>query len=276
MNIRVLSILLLIITGIPVVLQQLSENQKHYAVLNSFQTLDALNSEINDRLLRTYSGLDKNYDALSRISGEIEDQLAYLTRLKAQDDSDLSENFDRYNQANEVRNDLLENFKSHNSVLKNSRKYAPVAVEELLNKNRNDLSISLQAQLSELKIALLDYSLNGGQIAKINLKINLKDLKHVQDELPLLTQQDLSKVINHTRVILREQVLVQRYLQKTINANTGRILVDAIRDAQQAVEQIEHSIATAQTTLFIYLGFMLTFLLWIGAGFIGQKRPVSI
>ncbi len=276
MNIRVLSILLLIIAGIPVVLQQLSENQKHYAVLNTLQTLDALNSEINDRLLRTYSGLDKNYDALSRVSGEIEDQLAHLIRLKAQDDSALSGNFDRYNQANEVRNDLLENFKSHNSVLRNSRRYAPVAVEELLNKNRNNLSISLRTQLSELKVALLDYSLNGGQIAKINLKINLKDLKNVQDMLPILTQQDLSKVINHTHVIIREQALVQRYLQKTINANTGRILVDATRDALQAVEQIENSIATARTTFFIYLGFMLTFLLWIGAGFIGQKRSVTI
>ena len=97
--------------------------------------IDNLDSSINELSLRSRANLDSNYDMLVRSTVTLErtvSELAdsYFNSSKIAG-SLLESRFNNFLNTVEIKTDQVENFKSHNSVLRNSEKYTPMVGAQL-------------------------------------------------------------------------------------------------------------------------------------------------
>jgi len=91
--------------------------------------IDNLDSSVNELSLRSRANLDNNYDMLVRDTASLQATISklsddYLSHRNIQG-SLLEARFQKFRDSMVVKADQVENFKSANSVLRNSEKYTP-------------------------------------------------------------------------------------------------------------------------------------------------------
>lgn len=123
-------------------------NQIRQEVSERLLRIDNLDSSVNEFALRSRVNIDNNYDELVRVTLLLDREIRNLDTDFFSDSQFegtlLAGHFMQLKSALEAKNDLIENFKSHNSVLRNSEKYAPLVGRELMfvaeDRNLNDIA----------------------------------------------------------------------------------------------------------------------------------------
>ncbi|WP_281645902.1 DAHL domain-containing protein [Parendozoicomonas sp. Alg238-R29] len=273
MNIKTVLLSLGVLISIPALWLHWSFGDSHAEDLRELQMtvddLDRIGSEINSLALRARFNIDKNYDKLSSATlaaGQLLSQLqVWHKRLYEQGETTLVAQLGSYLEAWEIRLDTLENFKSHNSVLRNSSRYAPEAAEELRWSARRADVVLPGISLDSIRANLLEYAITNSRVLKINLNLSLQDLAHMEDQLPGAIQSQLQRFHNHVSVVLDKQETTQRYLNKVISggsAQPGSIKgsiadrISALEDRQQQRDNIIAAYILLMTLgLLIVLGY---------------------
>lgn len=193
--------------------------------------IDGLNADISELALRNRYNLDANYDNLTQATtsfdqaiDEIENN--YFTSSETSDTSLLKRSFSQLKNEVEIKNDLIEKFKSHNSVLRNSEKYAPAAGQNLiLIANENNVS-GAEELISSIVKEMLEYSLLGSSVSIEKLKTALPQLTALESKMPDFAQVSLLEFTNHINTVINEKELTDQYLNKALVTNTNEKVKD--------------------------------------------------
>lgn len=184
--------------------------------------IDGLDSKVNELLMRSRYNLDKNYDALVKYSSlldraVIEFENHYITNSEIEN-ALMIKRFEEYINDLKIKRELVENFKSHNSVLRNSEKYAPIAGSQLA-------AIALQSKLGdtakyyeEVVRELLTYSLHGSSIQVDRIDQLIPGLAQAEQKMPDYASTVTIEFNNHVNTVMREKVETDSYLDMALSS----------------------------------------------------------
>ena len=185
---------------------------------------EALDSTVNELALRSRFHIDQNYDNLARTSALLDQRVEAVEESTLNRDG-LSESavyraFSELRSELETKKDLVENFKSHNSVLRNSLRYAPAAGEQLIT-IAEDIGNTDAADLyRSLLRYLLEFSLLDTSSSSESLKLLLPQLEAVEQSMPDYATTTAIEFTRHIRTVLAEEDVTDAYLQRLLTTTT--------------------------------------------------------
>jgi len=214
-----------------------SFDESHYfediAVLRHLKQLDA-QWELD--VLKSRIGINTHYDALADNQGEMARLMEQLQSDKDAHQHDASGRVDKLaalQRAVQDKAQLIEQFKSHNSVLRNSLAFLPTAAEDVqqsLGPGRGAAQPAFQpisAGVSRLLLASMLYSQSPTGEKGVEIHDELGRLEGTLQLAPPGIRDRLGIFRAHVQAILREQKTVNELLAGISLVPTGKLLDDA-------------------------------------------------
>jgi signal transduction histidine kinase len=247
-------------------------------IVGALRDLKQLNADWDVDMLRTRTGEASNYDRVANplpVITELQERLARASRAHwtALADPEAERRLkplqDRLVEAFQTKIDAVEQYKSHNAVLRNSSRFLPAAAMQL---NQAAQAASLpadgQARLGQEVNTLLAEAMGFMQAPTDELRQNLAQSidaigKLTQDAPDAVTQAG-ANLIQHAQTVLAQQDEVNRALAR-VSALPVAQGIDALADAQARENQ--RALADArqyQIGLAIYAAALLLLLLFLG------------
>lgn len=258
MAFRVILIIIILIAGYPVVQLQLHDFSIYEDVTGKIGELEELDAKADALALRSRLGIDHNYDELAKIPGLIntlkDGDLQPMLADRDLKNISIDRFFSAYQEAATNKESVIENFKTHNSVLRNSVRYAP-EVASRLNSLAIHNGLTEDAEvLEKLSKALLLYGLLGNEEVAGEIRRHLQYLQERQPVLPEDMIIPALELINHTNVILEEKPLTDQYLRKAVTARTSKLL-DDLQTAVASHQETQKR--KSKESLYILYGYLL-------------------
>jgi hypothetical protein len=270
---KILFLILIMAAGYPVLKMQFDDYGYYEKVLEQLKELQILDSETNGLMMRSRLDIDKNYDRLSAIPGRINDIQTGISAELSSDNTSFASNFKEYTEAQENKSSIVENFKSHNSVLRNSVRYVPFATDRLIQVAQESRHPAEAETLKKLKADLLEYSLTGRGTAKNRISDQIPEITALKDKLPIESSILALSFLNHVDVIMREKEITDAYLEKAINARTGKSL-SATADLLQSKIEVERGSFLKRILIIYFSAFSLLLLYQIATMRTSHKEPL--
>ena len=190
--------------------------------------IDSYDANVSELALRSRFNLDSNYDALTRatllLDKEIEDFADTYLQDASMQGSLIEKRFNEYRSELSVKMELIENFKSHNSVLRNSEKYLPVAGLDLQSIATNEKLAETAALYDDIVKNLLEYSLLGTPATVERLKLKMPRLAELEENMPEYATTAMIEFTNHANTVIREKEETDRYLSKALTSTSDNSL----------------------------------------------------
>ena len=239
---------------------------QNVTLINHLKNTD---SSLNVLMLKSRYGLQADYDELAKKSVLLGNSFA---KLKQSDFSRYAENnallgkvLEDYEEQLVLKIDLVESFKSHNAVLRNSINYAPPLGDQLIA----DLVKRKESSASLLKVinqALYRWSLYGdtaqAKIIQVNSKKIFDLLPLFENEIPLLEYN------SHVLAVVDEQEQTQLYLQGALAINTDATLTQLndlytknYLDTAEEASQFKNYAIIAYGLLALFVAFYFAWML---------------
>lgn len=184
--------------------------------------LDTLNSSINELVLRSRANLDLNYDMLVRSTSDLENGLSGLSSSHFRDNlisgSLLNNRFNTYETLVEVKVDQIENFKSHNSILRNSEKYIPLVGNKLATtatqQGLSDIATFYQTVIMDM------FEFNKqGSIKPISEVIDYsQQIRDTESAMPTTVAIEILEFANHVSTAIEAKRDTDLYLNAVLSA----------------------------------------------------------
>lgn len=183
-------------------------------------TIDGLNSDIGELVLRSRYNLDPNYDSLTRSATLLDQSIesfgeAYFS-TEGVSDPMLVKSFEKLKSEVMIQRDLIESFKSHNSVLRNSEKYAPAAGQSLMSIAKEAKLDDAEQLYGSLVRELLAYSLLGSSFSIEKIKVALPQLVELENKMPEFSRVSMFEFGRHIETVINEKELTDQYLSKVL------------------------------------------------------------
>ncbi len=180
------------------------------------ERLLVIDGHINESIVKTRYNLENNYDNLAANVRAFSDEIKALVKhMHARPEISLAvqEDIDRLRDAYENKKDVTENFKSHNSVLKNSVLYAPTVGSELIKiSSQVPEGEQFSQYLSELNTNVLKYSHSTFEEHPEVVTTQFNELNTQDQSLPVIASIAYSEFSNHVQTVLDEKPFVEQYL----------------------------------------------------------------
>lgn len=242
-------------------------------VLRQLKQLDA-RWELD--VLKSKMGLNTNYDALVDPLvdlNQLREKFATdVARHQASPASELPHLIEAFHTALEEKTRLIEHFKSHNSVLRNSLAFLPTAAGDIHQAVRQDGGPS--AELKHLSADVNEVLLNSMVFSQAPSQEKAADIQAELDRLSAAKQRESSGVRDslnifaaHVRTVLREQPDVNALLNDIAAVPTGariealdNALAREERESELQTQQYRKDLlifATALVALFLYAAISL-------------------
>ncbi|MBX3587381.1 MAG: response regulator [Ramlibacter sp.] len=216
---------------------------ENVALLRHFKQLDA---QWETDVLKSKMGINRNYDPLAGSVSEFTQMLEQL-KLELQapehvEDATLAQGREALRLAFEQKTALIERFKSHNAVLRNSLAFLPTAAEDIqqsLKGGNGGLPPAMRqmvAQVNRLLLASTLYSQNASVEKGIEIQAGLNQLAGGLHAVRPETQDMLDIFSSHVQAVLREQRIVDDLLDQIALVPTGQ-RIDAIHNQLSRSQQ---------------------------------------
>ena len=219
--------------------------EAHTRLVNDLREMKQLDSTLTEESLEARFGLLTNYDPL----------VATLERLKAIESGvkqrleslpyeqvSLKPRLAAYTDTLAQKEDLIEQFKSHNAVLKNSLQYLPVAAQHAAQGGDGAQGASVRALLRDLLV----YNLNTDSELKANLEKQIESLGEKQSGYESSVGEDVGILLAHARIVLERKGQLDTLIGKIAALPTARRGDDLLR-----ADDVQHQkvLLRAQTFL---------------------------
>lgn len=236
MKINILLVVLLVLVGLGIGYKyydnsRVVNSDSYVSTLSVINELKHADSDLNTLVLKSRYGLQDDYDDLANRSVELNktfdelkesDITLYYSRSK-----ELENVVRQYEEALILKTDLVENFKSHNAVLRNSIKYAPILGERLIamldDKQGEQGEQDEQVEtLKKLNQALYRWAL---YTTEEEARIIQANARSVLDLMPLFENQvPVIEYNAHVLTVVDEQAQTQKYLENALGLQTQTLL----------------------------------------------------
>jgi signal transduction histidine kinase len=244
---------------------------ENVALVRQLKQLDA-SWELD--VLRSKMGINTNYDSLVDPLAELNqlhDTLEEHVTSERHDSRTALAEFDlAYDAAIEDKTRLVERFKSHNSVLRNSLAFLPTAADDTQAALQSYSGVGSWTASNIVSAQLLDtmiYSKGPSEEAAAEIEAELKRLSTVSTGMPVDIRDTVSIFVSHTRTVLREQPQVDELLRGIAAVPTMARIDDLdalLAEEQKAVDERIHQdrqylliLSAALVALFIFAAVRL-------------------
>jgi len=238
--------------------------------------LDAMKSKI---------GINKTYDPLV-------DPLVDLSKLQQQLDAvgasqkgdsarTLTNSIKAFEIALQKKANLIEHFKSHNAVLRNSLTFLPTAAEDiqnLLNKGKGqDQSVlkSVAAGVNKVLLASLEYDQAAADDKVVEIELELGHLAAQTKGLPSDIDDMVGIFVAHVRTVLREHNMVSGLLNSIATAPTVARLDDINNILNGEQRRTAEQAQKYRQYLLIFAAALIGLLLYAAARLIRSHAVIN-
>jgi PAS domain S-box-containing protein len=237
--------------------QAIDFNQ-HSRYVVTLRHINELDARINQNILEVRYGLLTYYDPIVNDLKKLKDLQAPLKQIPAfiiqENRKEIHQVLQSYVGFLQKKEQLIEDFKSNNAILRNSLSYFPIAIGKAVKKaSAEPGSENLVTLLNSLLRETLVYNLssNGNLIPNINERIEA--IRNSQKRLnSSLNEDDLSIPIAHAQIILQYQF--------SVNNLVGQILVlPTVQRAESLSEAYYSSYQQSLRTANIYRFWLFLF-----------------
>ncbi|WP_095183938.1 DAHL domain-containing protein [Pseudomonas sp. Irchel 3H9] len=239
--------------------------------------LQQLNAQWDSEVLKARIAITHNYDPLVTPLTEMTRLWAELnTRDTYHDPQDLSRwqtSQEAYQAAIQEKARLVDQFKSHNAVLRNSLAFLPTAEDDIqaqFNRIDNEGRLQLQdvaTDIYDLLLSSLEFAQVTSDDRAADILVGLGKLTINKESLPAEFQGPIDILSNHISLILREQPVVNSLLEHIASIPVAERLDDLtthLDQDQQASDLIDHQyhryllvFSTLLVVLLLYLAVRL-------------------
>jgi PAS domain S-box-containing protein len=220
--------LLMVISGVVLfsflfIQAQAIDFTQHNRYVVALRRLNELDTRINQNILASRYGLLTYYDPLVNDLNDLQYSQKILNKvpsfLNRKEQIEIQQVLQDHITILQKKAQLIEDFKSKNSILRNSLSYFPIAVDKAVRKaSVESENNELVAQLNSLLRDVLVYNLSSNENLRPKINEQIVAIRKSQKQLPAsLNQADLDIVSNHAEIILQYQPYV--------NNLVGEILV---------------------------------------------------
>ncbi|MEA3177107.1 MAG: two-component system, NtrC family, sensor kinase [Gammaproteobacteria bacterium] len=235
-------------------------------------------------VLKSRMGIDTSYDSLV-------DPLAALNHLQQRLQSDMASQYSRdagkssrlnatLHRAIDEKTRLVEHFKSHNSVLRNSLAFLPTAANDIGKSLRQSVGDSvalrgISTDVSQLLLKILVFSQSPSDEAAVDIRAQLEHLDSDKRHLPAERYDELDIFASHVRAVLTEQPAVNGLLREIAAVPTAAG-IDAL-DNLLSGDQRETEILAQQYRkyLLIFAAALVALLLYAAVGLIRSHAEIN-
>lgn len=198
-----------------------------------------LNAQWETEILKARIAINHNYDPLVTPLTEMKQLWEWFDTIESNHGRSASPvwltSHDAYLSAFEEKIRLVEQFKSHNAVLRNSLAFLPTAeddIQEPLAQLQDVDKLQLQNIANDtydLVLSTMEFAMVTSDLKAAEILVGLSKLKVNKLRLPEEFHSPLDVLDNHIRLILREQPVVNRLLE-SIEAVPVAKRLDSITD----------------------------------------------
>ncbi len=234
--ILVFSLLMLLLTGL-FRQTQVYNISEHYQIVENLRALQQTNLETTTDALKVRLSIAHNYDALAANRSTFQAQQTSLDQLFIRalpKNRSIQQTLAFLAAQASSRNVLIEDFKADNSVLQNSTRYFPKAVEGLLRElsesanNRQLYDLLNQLSKAILRYSLEDTSSNAAEIEQTIEQIKSQQIEVVDTASLSSLQSSVKNICLHAETILRLKPETTQAIARLANASTGTAIDQTI------------------------------------------------
>lgn len=234
----------------------------HVRTVGHLEQLRQQDARLNQYVLQARYQLLHNYDPLVATRQSITQLLGQLKLDKPEyfsaGEAPLQQAFGRYEALFATKFTTLEDFKSHNSVLRNSMRYFPLAVQQLMALSEN--SSRRDVLLHDLLESVLLFDINPGAELSQHIEQVMADLQRME-----LKQRDaIDSLARHVNIILGYQVEVTAFtksLTQSETANAGDRLFALYGESfvlrQHEADNYKLALALLAAAMLVYVAWVL-------------------
>ena len=235
------------------------------AYSKDLRRVQAATGELNERVLKSRSALMAQYDPLVQALRDLRDLHERLKQVPEFLGGDAARDMRSQLAESELqlrqKDELVESFKSQNSVLQNSLHYFPVLANSVIDRARakaegGAVASRIQALISA--IMLFDTSADAESTSRVlGAQLDLTTAKEAAHALEL--NHELELILAHSRIILERKPITDRIVQEILAVPLPRLAVQleeaysvhlrAATDRALLLRQILFGIALATVVL---------------------------
>lgn len=201
---------------------------QHNRYVVSLRRINELDARINQNILQTRYGLLSYYDPIVNELKELEYLQKRLKQtpsfINQQGQMEIHQLLQAHVEVLKQKEQLIEDFKSKNAILRNSLSYFPIAVantvEKASAKSRNE---ELVAILNSLLRDVLVYNLSSNEALIPTINQQIEALRQSKKRFPSsLNEADLDIAIAHAKIIVQYQSDVNNLVKQIIELPTNQ------------------------------------------------------
>ena len=249
--------------------------KQHLHITSQLRQLHQLDESLGQFVLMARIGMLKNYDPLVQTQRHIDDLISDLKtahlELFDQDGGKLSHSFDEYRQTYDDKIELIEHFKSQNSVLKNSSHYFPIAVKHLLEgpghlRDGDPLEVEVRDKLMQ---DIMVYQTSPSDALLHSSLESRSKIAMRMESYPPYQRKQLESLVVHTAILVAYKEEIDRTMAKLFSLPTAERLDQMFNLYNTHFEQAEHE---ADLYRFCLLLFALSAALYGGYSLLRVTR----
>ena len=201
-----------------------AETENYALARNLIGEIKQIDAQWNTEVLKSRIAVTRNYDPLvAPLAGINEHWQEFQDLHIKQVPNSLShrqESLDAFTQAFKEKQRLVEQFKSHNAVLRNSLAFLPTA-EDDIQAQLNGLEDADKLMLQNISTDIYDLLLSSLEFSQVtnddishSIEVGINQLATDKTRLPASFEASIDILLNHVNLILREQPIVNDLLDQ--------------------------------------------------------------
>jgi diguanylate cyclase (GGDEF)-like protein/PAS domain S-box-containing protein len=238
--------------------------ERHNRILDTLRQLKAIDSTLNQDVLRIRYGLLHNYDPLVAGLNRMDELIA---RLESGDDDlreyrqkDIDDALGRFAALVDNKHKDIERFKTERATLINSLRFFPTAAEEAMKLDQL-YPAKFHHELEELIAVTLSHSALPQPDNQRRLHDLIFSLETAYSEFPEEVQYPLKVLMAHAKIIADQQTSLSALLRSMVSSPTASTLDDLQAHYLDYYEQLSKRVSHYRLALFMV---SLLLLLYIG------------
>jgi len=228
---------------------------RHHDVINQLHNLSYQDSLLNESVLEFRANRFSNYDPITSQKQAIENILLWIKNTQSGLYNEFGNDLDNAIDSSEEQFDkkivLVERFKSHNGILKNSLYYLPTAIAKNQNNERNG---QYDNDLNQLLRDVLLFTSRPNDQNKLKAYFFIRKIKTAQDS-------ELSLIALHAETILREQEALQDIVSSIFNLATNKGVEDIYHIYERYNAERVKSAARYRTVMYAMAILLVLYML---------------
>ncbi len=232
------------------------DSELHTETVSSIQNLKRYDALLNQDTLEVRYQSQLNMDAISRHTNQTLKLLLSMHDIFTHDGISTGEYIVATEKLFKEKFRMIEQFKSHNGVLRNSLRYLPRAVDQLVSEGDQQVS----DDVSELMEMILVYNLSPDPAMKSKIHLFIGQLSSATGGEMAASANN---IIMHAKVVIREHDIVSVLMHRLLKLPTDQAIAEMYDEYDRVYKLAINNAGTYRIFLFLFaivLFFYVVFL----------------